>query len=101
MKITGRLVNTGDLNVNGEEFAGVAFEVPREQIIGKTSDYMTEFTITNEAPEKPKRKVVQLSSVIEGRGYLRLTAVCDDGTMWITDDFNWHWERIKPIPQDE
>jgi hypothetical protein len=101
MKITGRLVNTGDLNVNGEEFSGVAFEVPREQIIGKTSDYMTEFTITNEAPEKPKRKVVQVSRTVDGRGYFILTAVCDDGTLWTMNSHKWTWERIPPIPQDE
>jgi hypothetical protein len=101
MKMTGRLVETGDLNVNGEEFCGVAFEVPREQIIGKTSDFMAEFTITNEAPAKPKRKVVHLNSVLDQEeGCVTLTAYCDDGTFWGRNSIDGKWFQISSIPQD-
>ena len=53
----------------------------------------------NERP-KPKRKVVQICQVAESEDQEgRITALCDDGSIWFTSDTGG-WSRIEDIPQD-
>lgn len=55
-------------------------------------------------PAKPKRKIVQISeSMTSDERYVspwNLSALCDDGTVWIRSDVNSDWVRLPDIPQD-
>ncbi len=45
-------------------------------------------------PDKPKRKVIQIA-----RGQVSLTALCNDGTIWVQNATSKSWMRVEDIPQ--
>lgn len=57
------------------------------------------------SPYPPARRVIQVSVVGVANtsstqcSYVR-TALCDDGTMWESDDTHTEWFPLKPIPQE-
>lgn len=59
----------------------------------------------NRDEAKALRKVIVLSVVGVANNattqcnYIRI-ALCDDGTMWESDDRHSDWAPIKPIPQE-
>ena len=61
-------------------------------------------TETTPEPAKPKRKIIQISECIASDDRYaspwNLSALCDDGTVWIRSDVNSDWVRLPDIPQD-
>ena len=55
-------------------------------------------------PKKSKRKIIQISECVASDDrYVspwNLSALCDDGTVWIRSDVNSDWVRLPDIPQD-
>jgi len=44
------------------------------------------------------RKVIQLHTETQ---YQKMSALCDDGSMWYLETSNKKWERMPDVPQDE
>ena len=61
---------------------------------------------TEAIPEsvKPKRKIIQISECVASDDRYaspwNMSALCDDGTVWIRSDVNGDWVRLPDIPQD-
>jgi hypothetical protein len=58
--------------------------------------------------EKPKRKLIQITSCMaydmEDGGFMtRLYGLCDDGTVWrmAPSRYNNRWEKLAPPPEEE
>ncbi|WP_044470500.1 hypothetical protein [Mannheimia massilioguelmaensis] len=50
------------------------------------------------------RKIIQISNSVSQEGYDRsayTTALCDDGTVWGIETFEYGWVKYPDIPQDE
>ena len=45
-----------------------------------------------------KRKVIQIAPLHSG-GYPRLWALCDDGTMWVSELYSGDWKKYKSVPE--
>ena len=45
-----------------------------------------------------KRKVIQIAPLHSG-GYPRLWALCDDGTMWVSELYSGQWKKYDSIPE--
>lgn len=56
-------------------------------------------------PHPPGRRVISVSVTGVGNNsatqcnYVRL-ALCDDGSMWESDDTHPEWQPVRPIPQE-
>lgn len=80
------------------------FEVKPEQVhpISESENH----TQTEAIPEsvKPKRKIIQISECVASDDRYaspwNMSALCDDGTVWIRSDVNSDWVRLPDIPQD-
>lgn len=48
------------------------------------------------------RKAVQISTSVSRNGYgFSITALCDDGSIWLLSEFTAGWEQLPVIPFED
>lgn len=96
-----------DESVLGGLFWGDVITLKRFDLfpnIGNLKGYtQTNEEIVNETI-KPKRKIIQISESVSSDKWCEnpwnLTALCDDGTVWIINSSDDGWVQLPDIPQD-